>query len=83
MAFTVYILESSSTGQLYKGQTNNFDRRLMQHLQGQVKSTKNRGPWTVYKTIHVASRSEAMQLELKLKKMKNPDRVKAFLENNY
>ena len=35
-----------------------------------IKATK-----TPYKTIEVNSRTEAMQLELKLKKMKNPDRV--------
>ena len=83
MVYVVYILESESTQQLYKGQTNDFNRRLKQHLNNQVKSTKNRGPWVVYKTIEVNSRAEAMQLELKLKKMKNPARVKDYLKKNY
>ena len=83
MTYTVYILESSSSGRLYIGQTNNFKRRFQQHQDNKVTSTKNRGPWTVLKTIAVESRSDAVNLELKLKRMKNPLRVKAHLKNNY
>ena len=80
MNFTVYVLKSISTGHLYIGQTNDFERRLVQHTSNLVTSTKNRGPWKVVKTIQVKSRSEAVKLERKLKKMKNPSRVIAFLK---
>jgi len=37
----------------------------------------------VLKTIHFDSRSEAMGLEIKLKKMKNPARIITYLERHY
>jgi len=83
MTYTVYILESSMTGQLYIGQTNNFERRFQEHVSNKVASTRNRGPWLVLKTILVETRTEAVGIELKLKKMKNPARVKSFLLRNY
>ena len=83
MTYTVYILESSMTGRLYIGQTNNFERRLQEHIGNKVVSTRNRGPWLVLKTILVETRTEAVGIELKLKKMKNPARVKSFLLRNY
>ena len=83
MSFTVYILESSMTGRLYIGQTNNFERRFQEHVSNKVVSTRNRGPWRVLKTILVETRTEAVGIELKLKKMKNPARVKSFLLRNY
>ncbi|MBT3228249.1 MAG: GIY-YIG nuclease family protein [Candidatus Marinimicrobia bacterium] len=79
--FTVYILESETTGKLYIGQTNDIKRRLNQHHRGYVSSTKNRGPWSLLKTIELKTRSEAVQLERRLKRMKNPSRVKSFLKN--
>ena len=46
--FTVYILLSSNK-QLYTGFTKNLKKRLRQHKNGTVKSTKNRRP---VKLIH-------------------------------
>ncbi len=83
MNYTLYILKSLSTGRLYIGQTNNFARRLKQHQEDRSYSTKGRGPWEVLKTIQFETRSEAMKLEVKLKKMKNPPRILAFVERHY
>ncbi|MCF7824892.1 MAG: GIY-YIG nuclease family protein [Candidatus Marinimicrobia bacterium] len=83
MCYTVYVLESYVTHHLYFGQTNNFERRYKQHVENRVTSTKNRGPWFVLKTIQFATRSQAMQLEIKLKRMRNPARVRAFLSKHY
>ncbi|MCF7826756.1 MAG: GIY-YIG nuclease family protein [Candidatus Marinimicrobia bacterium] len=83
MNYTLYILKSLSTGNLYIGQTNNFARRLKQHEDDRSYSTKGRGPWSVMKTIQFDSRSEAMSLETKLNKMKNPARILAYLERHY
>ena len=79
MPYSVYILESESTGKLYIGQTNDLDRRLRQHQRGYVRSTKRRGPWKLLKRVELESRADAVMLELKLKKMKNPARVRAYL----
>ncbi|MBT3252468.1 MAG: GIY-YIG nuclease family protein [Candidatus Marinimicrobia bacterium] len=83
MNYTLYILKSLSTGRLYIGQTNNFARRLKQHQDDRSFSTKGRGPWEVFKTIQFESRSEAMRFEVKLKKMKNPARIIAYVQRHY
>ena len=83
MQFTVYVLESFTTHRLYIGHTNNFQRRLREHVDNHVVSTKNRGPWCVLKTIHADTRAEAVKLELKLKRMKNPARVRIYLTKHY
>ncbi|MBT4035130.1 MAG: GIY-YIG nuclease family protein [Candidatus Marinimicrobia bacterium] len=83
MNYTLYILKSLSTDRLYIGQTNNFARRLKQHQDDRSYSTKGRGPWEVFKTIQFKSRSEAMRLEVKLKKMKNPARVIAYVQKHH
>ncbi|NQV41848.1 MAG: GIY-YIG nuclease family protein [Candidatus Marinimicrobia bacterium] len=83
MNYTLYILKSLSNGRLYIGQTNNFARRLKQHEDDRSYSTKGRGPWTVLKTIQLDSRSAAMKLEVKLKKMKNPARILAYVARHY
>jgi putative endonuclease len=63
----VYILYSSSLQRYYVGQTSNFDQRLARHNQGLVLSTKRGTPWSVKHTIEVETRSEAMNLEKKIK----------------
>ena len=83
MKYTLYILKSLSTERLYIGQTNNFARRLKQHQDDRSYSTKGRGPWDVFKTIQFETRSEAMQMEVTLKKMKNPARIIAYVERHY
>ena len=77
--FTTYILESESTQRLYIGQTNDIERRFSQHQNNTMKSTKNRGPWKILYTADFETRSEAVQLELKLKNMKNPARVRSYM----
>ena len=83
MKYTLYILKSFSTDRLYIGQTSNFARRLKQHQDDRSYSTKGRGPWEVVKTVQFESRSEAMKLEVKLNKMKNPARIMAYVERHY
>lgn len=79
--FSVYILQSEKTGQYYFGQTNNLEARLERHQKNYVKSTKNKGPWTLVWTTVVESRSEAMRLEKKLKGFKKRERVERFITN--
>ena len=61
--FFVYVLKSLKTGEFYKGLTNNLDRRLKEHCNGESKSTKNLLP---LKLIHVeiyGTRDEARKIE--------------------
>ena len=50
--FLTYILKSKKDNKLYIGSTGNLERRLFEHTQGLVKSTKNRRPLElIYKEI--------------------------------
>ncbi len=65
--FTVYILFSVSTQKFYTGQTHDIENRLLEHNSGETKSIKNGMPWTIVWRQDLASRSEAMILEKKIK----------------
>lgn len=64
--FTVYVL-GASDGRLYKGMTNNLDRRLREHKSGHTKTTaKMENLVVVYKEIY-DNFDEARKRELYLK----------------
>ena len=64
----VYILQSELSGKYYCGQTQNLQHRLARHNNGLEKYTKHGVPWKMIYSIHVFDRSEAVQLESKIKK---------------
>ena len=64
----VYILFSETRSRYYVGQTTDIDKRLKRHNRGIVPSTKEGIPWKLVLQIPVDSRSEAMQLEKRIKK---------------
>lgn len=41
----VYIIYNKQNNKTYIGSTNNFKRRISQHNNNEVFSTKNKGPW--------------------------------------
>jgi len=43
--YYVYVIRSDKDGKLYIGHTNNLKRRLEEHNQGLVQSTKSRRPF--------------------------------------
>ena len=45
--FFTYILESTSTGRFYIGQTSDLEARLGRHNAGKNRSTKSGIPWRV------------------------------------
>ncbi|WP_350294096.1 GIY-YIG nuclease family protein [uncultured Croceitalea sp.] len=45
MMFCVYVIKSRLDGRLYKGMTQNLERRVSEHNAGKVKSTKGYAPW--------------------------------------
>jgi putative endonuclease len=65
--FYTYIIQSETTSKYYVGSTQNVTERLRRHNANHSKSTKNKGPWVLIKTFHCETRSEAMQLEKKIK----------------
>ncbi len=68
--FYVYILKSD-TGFSYIGQTNNLLDRIKRHNSGRNAYTRNKGIWEIVESHMVNSRKEAVELEIKLKGMKN------------
>ena len=64
----VYILYSKVLKQYYVGQTGNLQKRIDRHNRGGVLSTKRGVPWKIITTFDAATRSEAVQLERKIKK---------------
>jgi putative endonuclease len=66
--YIVYILHSESTSKYYTGQTDNLENRLKRHNSGLSLSTKSGKPWGLIYQIGFSTRSEAMNLEQKIKK---------------
>jgi len=58
----VYILRSGKDGKHYVGSTDDLKRRLREHNEGQVESTRSRRPLTL--EAYVAFREEAVARSL-------------------
>ncbi len=67
MYFT-YILQSEKTNRFYTGHTQNITQRLEEHNKGETKSTRSGIPWRMIWFTEVPTRSEAMALEMKIKR---------------
>lgn len=72
----VYILECAD-GTLYTGITKNLEKRIAQHNEGKgAKYTRGRGPLTLVKSFTLNSKSEALKLEYKIKKLSKEEKLK-------
>ena len=67
--YKAYILYSPKLNSFYKGQTSNLENRIRRHNNKLEKSTKAGAPWLLLWSTEKKSRSEAVQLELKLKNL--------------
>lgn len=63
MEYFVYVLMSSKDGRLYKGQTNNLEKRIVEHNTGKTKSTKGYLPWELVYFESFKTREEAVLRE--------------------
>lgn len=68
MYWTVYIIQSTKTGEIYIGYTNKLKRRLNQHNVGKSFSTKTKGPWVLIYAETYRSREDAKIREQRLKR---------------
>ena len=73
--YFVYLLKSDKDGRFYIGHTQDIQIRLQYHNSGRSKYTRNRGPWKLLAFKSFDSRSEAMREEIRLKKLKNRERI--------
>ena len=81
MNIYVYIIYSPRKKLHYIGQTNDLEDRLLRHNTNRNKFTKGKGPWELVISYKCNSRSEAIQLENKLKSFKNSTKAVAYLKN--
>ena len=77
--FFVYIIHSGAYNKYYIGQTNDFESRLKRHNDGYEGYTRSYRPWKRMLVIEKPSRSEAMELEKKLKNL-SKERLVKFIE---
>ena len=82
MPFYAYMIKSESTSKYYYGHTSDLEKRLQSHHSTQNKYTRGKGPWKLIGHMETESKGEAMKIENKLKKMKNPKRAIAWLNKH-
>ena len=71
MTYTVYILRTSADT-LYIGQTNNLERRLKEHREKSVRSSKYIRSFDSFELVYqetFVTRNESMKREIELKKL--------------
>ena len=83
--FFVYVIQSLLDKQFYTGYTDNFERRIIEHNSGKVKSTKNRRPFELVYYEVSFNKADALHREKYLKtsygKRYIKNRIKYFLES--
>lgn len=79
LMFFVYVLYSSSLDKYYVGSTDDVTKRLVQHNLGKGKFTSTGIPWLLITTFNCNSRSEAVVLEVKIKKRG----IKRYLQDKH
>ena len=79
----LYILQSEKSGRYYIGSTNDPDRRLSQHKNGQVSATRNKGPWKRIALIEFLAPTIAKKAEYHLKRQKNRRATEQAIAGSY
>ena len=79
--FYAYILKSEKSGRYYIGHTENIEARLQRHNTGQVKATKNKGPWVLMSYETFDTKAEANSRELYIKSMKSRVFIEKLIES--
>ncbi|HOE64202.1 MAG TPA: GIY-YIG nuclease family protein [Candidatus Sumerlaeota bacterium] len=80
MPFSVYIIQSESTSEIYIGQTSNLERRIAQHndpdFKGTLHTKRRKGPWWLLYHEEFPARYMAMKREKELKSGKGRQWIK-------
>ena len=75
----MYILKLKNNS-YYIGSTGNLERRLENHSNGEVKSTKNKLPCQLIYSENYKTRGEAQSREYKIKKWKKRSAIEKLLK---
>ena len=68
MPHYVYIIQSESTGILYKGYTAYPELRLQEHNHDKSRYTSGKGPWKLVYLEAFQHKADALKREIQLKK---------------
>jgi putative endonuclease len=66
--YFVYIIESESDGDYYKGITLDYQKRLIQHNQGESAFTRSKKPWKLVFVRKFETKQDALKEEKRLKR---------------
>ncbi len=80
--FYVYILNSEKYNRYYVGCSSNWKRRLFEHNNGKVRSTKAYVPWFVIHQEEFSSKSEAFEREKQIKSYKGGNAFKNLIKDS-
>ncbi|MEK7166651.1 MAG: GIY-YIG nuclease family protein [Patescibacteria group bacterium] len=81
MRWFVYALHNKPTSKIYIGQTNNPERRLLEHnlKRGKHYTSKIIGEWKIIYKEEVNDRREALKREKQLKSFKGREFIKNLI----
>ena len=79
--YYVYLIKSTDNNNVYKGFTNDINRRLKEHLAGNVRSTKYMLPLDLIHVEICNTRSEARKLELFFKSGYGREVIEEIINN--
>ena len=80
--YYVYILKSKVNDCFYRGSTTDLKKRLLDHNDGKVRSTKAGMPWKLVYYEAFLSKSDARREEIFLKNGKGRERIKWLLKDS-
>lgn len=68
MSYFVYILQSEFDNTFYKGYTQNIEKRILQHNNGESRYTSNKRPWKLVYLEELSSKKDAIIRERQIKR---------------
>ncbi|MGD0341217.1 MAG: GIY-YIG nuclease family protein [Bacteroidales bacterium] len=78
--YFIYIIESKKDGRYYVGQTERLDERIKRHNEGRNLSTKAYIPWALKWWKGFDTRSEAIKIESKIKRIKKRTGIEKYVK---
>jgi len=81
--YKVYLLKSGKDGHYYIGQTNNIERRLIEHNSGKSRSTRNRRPFILIGYESYSTRNESRYREYQIKNSIDKQKFIERLQQKY
>lgn len=81
-SYFVYIIQSRKDGSYYVGSTADVETRLLRHNEGWSRSTKAKVPWVVVHVEPFSSKTDALQREKEIKKMKSRSFIERLIRSH-